>query len=121
MKSINIRRHSTLFSINRVSHDSPKKISPSCRSAIQCKALDINVAESDTQIAIAGVMLGAIVGIGAPIFYASRDEADEKRLKEIRALNKATKEATGEYMNEKEIYAIRPPRWTDRREFLDDD
>jgi len=46
---------------------------------------------------------------------------DEKRLEELRALNRATKDATGEYMSEDEIANFRPPRWTDRREFVDDD
>merc|ERR1711904_644687 len=84
-------------------------------------ALDNSTFEPDAQVAIAGTILGIVLGIGAPIFYASRDEADEKRLREIRALNRATKEATGEYMSEQELYTIRPPKWTDRREFVDDD
>merc|ERR1711937_676959 len=79
-----------------------------------CKALETSTFEPDTQVAVAGVILGMVMGIGAPVFYASRDEADEKCLQEIRALNRATKEATGEYMSEQELYTIRPPRWTDR-------
>merc|ERR1712224_492216 len=102
-------------------YPSNKKYSNVKYSSFRCKALDIDVSQTDTQIAVAGIILGIILGVGAPVFYSSRDEADEKRLKEIRALNRATKEATGEYMAEKEIYAIRAPRWTDRREFLDDD
>lgn len=42
----------------------------------------------------------------------SRDDRDEERLEELRALNRATKEETGEYMSPEEIAAIRPPRWT---------
>ncbi len=42
----------------------------------------------------------------------SRDDRDEERLEELRALNRATKEETGEYMSSEEIAAIRPPRWT---------
>merc|ERR1712224_431193 len=86
-----------------------------------CYALDNSTFEPDAQVVIAGTILGIVLGIGAPIFYTSRDEVDEKRLREIRALNRATKEATGEYMSERELYTIRPPKWTDRREFVDDD
>eukprot|EP00746_Dinoflagellata_sp_MGD_P159563 gnl/MRDRNA2_/MRDRNA2_86724_c0_seq4.p3 gnl/MRDRNA2_/MRDRNA2_86724_c0~~gnl/MRDRNA2_/MRDRNA2_86724_c0_seq4.p3 ORF type:complete len:119 (-),score=3.02 gnl/MRDRNA2_/MRDRNA2_86724_c0_seq4:592-948(-) len=88
---------------------------------VNSAALENSAFEPDIQVAIAGATLGIVIGIGAPIFYTTRDEVDEKRLQEIRALNRATKEATGEYMNEQELYTIRPPRWTDRREFLDDD
>merc|ERR1711869_107200 len=85
------------------------------------KALEIDFTDSDTQIASVGIFLGVFVGVGVPIFYINREEADEKRLDEIRTLNRDTKEATGEYMSDDEIFAIRPPRWTDRREFVDDD
>ena len=44
-----------------------------------------------------------------------------ERLDELRALNRKTFEETGEYMTEEEIRAFRQPRWTDRREFQDDD
>ena len=44
-----------------------------------------------------------------------------ERLDELRALNRKTFEDTGEYMTEEEIRAFRQPRWTDRREFQDDD
>lgn len=73
------------------------------------------------QLGVAGAVFGLLVGIGVPIFYISRDELDEKRLEELRQLNRETKNSTGEYMSEEEIFAIRPPRWTDRREFVDDD
>lgn len=83
--------------------------------------LDIDWSDPDTQIGALGAFLGLAVGIGAPAFYISRDERDEARLEELRALNRATKEETGEYLSQEEINAIRPPRWTDRREFVDDD
>ena len=44
-----------------------------------------------------------------------------ERLDGLRALNRKTFEETGEYMTEEEIRAFRQPRWTDRREFQDDD
>merc|ERR1711998_291076 len=85
------------------------------------KAYEIDFTDPDSQAVVVGTFLGLIIGLGVPIFYASRDEADEKRLEEIRSLNRSTKEAAGEYMSDEEIRAMRPPRWTDRREFLDDD
>jgi len=84
-------------------------------------ALDIDWSDPDVQIGAFGAFAGLLLGIGAPIFYISRDERDEERLEELRALNRATKEETGEYLTNEEIEAIRPPRWTDRREFADDD
>lgn len=84
-------------------------------------ALDIDWSDTDVQIGALGAFLGLAVGIGAPLFYISRDERDEARLEELRALNRATKAETGEYLTSEEIEAIRPARWTDRREFVDDD
>jgi hypothetical protein len=84
-------------------------------------ALDLDWSDPDTQIGALGAFLGLSVGIGTPIFYISRDRRDEERLEELRALNRATKAETGEYLSSEEIQAIRPNRWTDRREFVDDD
>ena len=83
--------------------------------------VEVDWSDPDVQIGALGAVLGIGLGIGVPIFYVSRDERDEERLEELRALNRATKEATGEYMSDEEIAEIRPPRWTDRREFVDDD
>ena len=84
-------------------------------------AVEVDWSDPDVQIGALGAFLGLVMGIGVPIFYVSRDERDEERLEELRALNRATKEATGEYMTDEEINEIRPARWTDRREFVDDD
>ena len=84
-------------------------------------AVEVDWSDPDVQIGALGAALGVMMGIGVPIFYISRDERDEERLEELRALNRATKEATGEYMTDEEINEIRPARWTDRREFVDDD
>merc|ERR1719159_1729559 len=91
------------------------------KTNISCYSLVLDFSDPETQIATLGMTLGIVFGVGAPIFYARQDELDEKRLEEIRSLNRATKEATGEFMSDEEIYAIRPPRWTDRREFVDND
>ena len=48
----------------------------------------------------AGCPQGLGVGIGAPIWYINRVEKDEERLEELRALNRATFQETGEYMSE---------------------
>lgn len=84
-------------------------------------AVEIDWSDPDVQIGALGAFLGIALGIGTPLFYISRDRRDEERLEELRALNRATKQETGEYLSSEEIEAIRPPRWTDRREFVDDD
>merc|ERR1712216_378555 len=76
------------------------------RSNKKTRAYEIDFFDPDSQAAIAGVFLGLILGVGVPIFYASRDEADERRLEEIRSLSRSTKEATGEYMSDEEIRAM---------------
>lgn len=63
-------------------------------------ALEIDFSDSDTWVGIAAAVLGVGLGIGAPVFYAMRDEIDEKRLEELRALNRKTFEETGEYLSE---------------------
>jgi len=67
------------------------------------------------------VVLGLVLGLGAPAWYINRTERDEERLEELRALNRAQYQETGEYMTDEEIAKIRKPKWTDRREFVDDD
>jgi hypothetical protein len=84
-------------------------------------ALDLDWSDPDTQIGGFAAVVGVGLGLGVPIFYISRTERDEERLEELRELNRATKAATGEYLSDDEIQAIRPKRWTDGREFVDDD
>ena len=62
--------------------------------------LEIDWSDPDTLTAVAGGILGLAVGIGAPLFYISRDEIDEKRLEELRELNRQTFKETGEYLTE---------------------
>lgn len=49
---------------------------------------------------VAGAVLGVGLGIGVPIFYISRDSADEEKLSELRELNRKTYKETGEYLTE---------------------
>ncbi|KAL6752490.1 hypothetical protein V8C86DRAFT_1793683 [Haematococcus lacustris] len=86
-----------------------------------CKAIELDWSDPDTLLGAAGLVLGVAMGLGAPIWYINRTERDEKRLEELRAMNRANYEATGEYMKDEEIAAVRKPRWTDRREWADDD
>lgn len=91
------------------------------RRTTPCRAIELDFSDPDTQLSLAGVVLGLVLGIGAPAWYISRTERDEERLEELRALNRATFQETGEYMTDEEIAAVRKPKWTDRREWVDDD
>jgi hypothetical protein len=69
------------------------------------RAIELDFSDPDTQLSIAGVVLGLVLGIGAPVWYASRADRDEELLEEVRALNRANYEATGEYLSEVRQYA----------------
>jgi hypothetical protein len=56
--------------------------------------------DPDTQLGVAGVVLGLVLGLGAPAWYINRTERDEERLEELRALNRAQYQETGEYMTD---------------------
>jgi hypothetical protein len=56
--------------------------------------------DPDTQLSVAGVVLGLVFGLGAPAWYINRTERDEERLEELRALNRAQYQETGEYMSD---------------------
>jgi hypothetical protein len=80
---------------------------PKCRQApsrvqrrIAPRALDIDWSDSDTWIGITAAVLGLGLGIGAPIFYTSRIDEDEKNLEELRKLNRQNFKETGEYLTE---------------------
>jgi hypothetical protein len=70
------------------------------RLSVPKAALEIDFSDSDTWVGIAGAVLGVALGIGAPVFYAMRDDIDEKRLEELRELNRKTFKETGEYLTE---------------------
>jgi hypothetical protein len=92
-----------------------RTVRPSRRTLQPCRAIDLDFSDPDTQLGLAGCVLGLVFGIGAPVWYTNRTEVDNERLEELRALNRATYEETGEYMSEKEIEKFRKPKWTDRR------
>ena len=62
--------------------------------------LQIDWSDPDTLTGLLGGILGLSVGIGAPLFYISRDRADEKKLEELRELNRQTFKETGQYLTE---------------------
>lgn len=64
------------------------------------RAIELDFSDPDTQLSIAGIVLGLVAGLGAPIWYINRIDKDEERLEELRALNRATFAETGEYMSE---------------------
>lgn len=64
---------------------------------------------------------GVAVGLGVPIFYTSLEKRDNERLEELRQLNRETLKTSGETLSDEEIESIRPARYLDRREFVDDD
>lgn len=74
--------------------------SPKRGATLARRAIELDFSDPDTLVSIAGVVLGLAMGIGAPVWYASRADRDEELLEEVRALNRANYEATGEYLTE---------------------
>lgn len=62
------------------------------------RAINLDLSDPDTLVAVGGALLGVALGVGVPAFYISRDRRDEQRLEELRELNRNTKLQTGEYM-----------------------
>jgi hypothetical protein len=60
----------------------------------------IDWTDSDTWVGLAGAVLGLGLGIGAPMFYTSRIDEDEKALEELRKINRKTFKETGQYLTE---------------------
>lgn len=113
-----------------------------------CRALDIDWADPDTWVGIVAAVGGLGAGVGILVFSEQRIDEDEKNLEDLRKLNRETFKETGQYLSkvccydsqhcwcicirlcanpadhralQEEIDAIRTPKWTDRREFVDDD
>lgn len=70
------------------------------------RAIELDFSDPDTLVSIAGIVLGIVGGLGAPIWYINRIDKDEERLEELRALNRATFSETGEYMSEVSVASI---------------
>ncbi len=89
-----------LFAANRAQPRRSHVKVAAINEIVQIAALDIDWSDPDVQIGVLGGVLGLGLGIGAPIFYSLRDDRDEERLEELRALNRATFKETGEYLTE---------------------
>lgn len=77
----------------------PVSLSPA-RNSTPCRAIELDWSDSDTWVGLAAVVLGLGIGIGAPIFYTSRIDEDEKNLEDLRKLNRETYKQTGEYLSD---------------------
>ena len=64
------------------------------------RPLTIDWASEDTWFAIGAGILGISVGIGAPAAYVLLQQSDEKKLEELRELNRQSYKETGQYMSE---------------------
>jgi hypothetical protein len=71
--------------------------------------------------AVLSGVAGVACGLGIPIFFAKMESRDKERLEEIRATNRANLKATGETLSPEELTQLRPQRYLDQREFVDDD
>jgi hypothetical protein len=70
------------------------------RTSHKVRAIELDFSDPDTQLSMAGLVLGLVFGLGAPAWYINRTERDEERLEELRAINRATFKETGEYMSD---------------------
>lgn len=70
------------------------------RVSHKVRAIELDFSDPDTQLSVAGLVLGLLFGIGAPAWYINRTERDEERLEELRAMNRATFQETGEYLTD---------------------
>ena len=64
------------------------------------QALEIDWSDTDTWLGVAGAVAGLALGIGAPAAYMMLESSDEKRLEELRELNRQTYKETGQYLSE---------------------
>jgi len=94
----------------------PVPLSP-VRNSTTCRAIEIDWSDADTWVGLSAVVLGLGLGIGAPIFYTSRIDEDEKNLEDLRKLNRETFKQTGEYLTE--VRSCFMPRSTASRPFHD--
>ena len=62
--------------------------------------IELDWSDPDTITGAVAAVLGIAVGIGAPLFYISRDNADDQRLADLRELNRQNYKETGRYLSE---------------------
>jgi len=84
----------------RVRQLAPTRHAPPAQQSQRVRAIELDFSDPDTQLSVAGVVLGLLFGLGAPAFYINRTERDEERLEELRALNRSQYQETGEYMSD---------------------
>ena len=65
--------------------------------------IELDWSDPDTLTGAFAAVLGIVVGIGAPLFYISRDNADDKRLADLRELNRQNYKETGKYLSEASV------------------
>ena len=65
--------------------------------------IELDWSDPDTLTGAFAAVLGIVVGIGAPLFYISRDNADDKRLADLRELNRQNYKETGKYLTEVKV------------------
>mmetsp|Transcript_10682 Transcript_10682/g.22226 ORF Transcript_10682/g.22226 Transcript_10682/m.22226 type:complete len:128 (-) Transcript_10682:123-506(-) len=102
-------------------HVAPKALTSSKRVAVGRKAVVTKAMDGETIGAVLAGVAGISAGLGIPIFFAKMEARDKDRVEELRDLNRANLKATGETLSEDELEEMRPTRYLDRREFVDDD
>lgn len=68
--------------------------------------IELDWSDPDTLTGLFAAVLGVAVGIGAPLFYISRDNADDKKLGDLRELNRQNYKETGKYLTEVSPYSV---------------
>ena len=62
--------------------------------------IELDWSDPDTLTGAFAAVLGIAVGIGAPLFYISRDKKDDQRLEDLRELNRQNYKETGKYLTD---------------------
>lgn len=62
--------------------------------------IELDWSDPDTLTGAFAAVLGIAVGIGAPLFYISRDKLDDQRLEDLRELNRQHYKETGKYLTD---------------------
>ena len=90
---------------SRCNSQRPSRRQIASRRRVQA-GIQLDFADPDTLTGLAAAVLGLGVGIGAPLFYISRDDKDEERLADLRELNRQHYKETGKYLTEVSIRSL---------------